>query len=120
MLAPVRESYRTGRSIEWSRLHQLAEFAYFDHSVHINKGVSCANCHGQVDQMPLMWQHGTLLMEWCLDCHRAPERYLRPREYVFDMKWTADLIGRAQLELGHELIDKYHVQKLRHCSTCHR
>jgi hypothetical protein len=119
-LAPVRESYRTGQSIQWSRIHQLAEFVYFDHSVHINKGVSCAVCHGPVENMPLMWQHGTLLMEWCLDCHREPERYLRPREYVFDMTWTPDRIGREQLDLGRELVEQYHVKRLMHCSTCHR
>jgi hypothetical protein len=120
MLEPVRESYRTGRSILWQRVHRLAEFVYFDHSVHINKGVSCAVCHGQVNDMPLMWQSGTLLMEWCLDCHRAPENYIRPKQCVFDMDWTPARIGREQLDLGRELMQEYHVQKLIHCSTCHR
>ncbi len=135
MLAPVRESYKTGVPIRWNRVHRLSEFVYFNHSVHVNKGVSCASCHGPVNNMPLMWQHGTLLMEWCLDCHRAPENYVRPREFVFDMDWTpekltdadvngndilADDVGNDQLALGKKLVDRYHIGRLIHCSTCHR
>ena len=84
MLEPVRESFRTGRSIEWMRVHDLPDFVYFDHSAHVNKGVGCTTCHGRVDQMPLMWQEASLQMEWCLDCHRQPEKYLRPKEEVFN------------------------------------
>jgi hypothetical protein len=119
-LAPVRESYRTGKPIEWTRVHRLGEFVYFDHSVHVNKGVGCESCHGPVNNMPLMWQHGTLLMEWCLDCHRAPEKFLRPKDAVFDMGWTPARIGKTQGELGNVLAAEYHVGKLIHCSTCHR
>ena len=79
-LEPVRASYRTGAPIEWNRVHKLAGFVYFDHSIHIAKGVGCATCHGQVDQMPLVRQVATLQMEWCIDCHRQPEKYLRPKE----------------------------------------
>jgi hypothetical protein len=86
----------------------------------VNKGVSCAVCHGPVNNMPLVWQHGTLLMEWCLECHREPEKYVRPREQVFNMDWTPAAEGTDQLTLGKELVEKYHVQKLMHCSTCHR
>ena len=79
-LEPVRESLRTGRSIEWVKVYDLPDFVYFNHSIHVAKGVGCETCHGRVDQMPLMSQHPTLQMSWCLDCHRDPERYLRPRE----------------------------------------
>ncbi|HEX4589325.1 MAG TPA: cytochrome c3 family protein [Gemmataceae bacterium] len=119
-LAPIRESYRTGKPIEWSRVHRLGEFVYFDHSVHVNKGFGCESCHGPVNNMPLMWQHGTLLMEWCLDCHRAPEQYLRPKDAVFEMNWTPAKLGTTQDELGPRLALEYHVGKLIHCSTCHR
>ncbi len=115
MLAPVRESYRTGTPLEWSRVYRLSDFVYFDHSVHVNKGVACQTCHGNVNEMPLMRQHGTLLMEWCLDCHRDPTPRLRPRDAVFSMHWTPP----STLNTA-ELAAKYHVQSLIHCSTCHR
>jgi hypothetical protein len=119
MLEPVRESYRTGRPLRWTRVHNLAEFAYFNHSIHVNKGVGCATCHGPVDQMPLVAQEESLLMEWCLGCHRNPEQYLRPREEVFNMSWTAPA---NQSELGLELVRKYNVrtEQLTDCSICHR
>jgi hypothetical protein len=119
MLEPVRESYRTGQPLRWTRVHNLAEFAYFNHSIHVNKGVGCATCHGPVDQMPLIAQQESLLMEWCLDCHRNPERYLRPREEVFNMSWAAP---GNQSELGLELVRKYNVrtEQLTDCSVCHR
>jgi hypothetical protein len=120
MLAPVRESYRTDQPLEWTRVHRLGEFVYFNHSVHVNKGVGCATCHGPVNNMPLMWQHGTLLMEWCLDCHRAPERFVRPKEFVFDMDWTPARSGTTQDVIGQQVVQDYHVSKLIHCSTCHR
>ena len=119
MLEPVRESYRTGHPLRWTRVNNLAEFAYFNHSIHVNKGVGCATCHGPVDQMPLIAQQESLLMEWCLDCHRNPEQYLRPREEVFNMSWTAPA---NQSELGLQLVRKYNVrtEQLTDCSVCHR
>ena len=119
MLEPVRESYRTGQPLRWNRVHNLAEFAYFNHSIHVTKGVGCATCHGPVDQMPLVAQEHSLLMEWCLDCHRNPQRYLRPREEVFNMAWTAPA---NQSELGMELVRKYNIrtEQLTDCSICHR
>ena len=117
MLEPVRESYRTGKSIEWERVHRLADFVYFDHSIHVQKGVGCATCHGPVERMPLMWQHGSLLMEWCLDCHRQPERYVRPRGEVFNMDWQPP---SDQLNKGREFVERYHIRSLTSCSTCHR
>jgi Cytochrome c7 and related cytochrome c len=116
-LEPVRESFRSGRSIVWTRVHDLPDFVYFDHSIHIYKGVGCTTCHGQVDRMPLMYQEQSLQMEWCLDCHRRPEQYVRPREAVF----RVDYVPPAdQLELGERLVAQYQIQKLTNCSTCHR
>lgn len=117
MLEPVRASYRTDRPIQWTRVHDLPDFVYFDHSIHVKKGVGCVTCHGRVDQMPLMWRENTLHMDWCLDCHRQPERYVRPREQVFSMDWTP---SEDQLTLGQKLVKEYHIQKLTHCSACHR
>jgi hypothetical protein len=117
MLEPVRESYRTGRPMQWVRVHNLADFVYFDHSIHVKKGIGCVTCHGRVDQMPLTWRANTLFMEWCLECHRAPERFVRPREQVFSMDWEPPA---DQLALGKKLVDEYKIQKLTSCSTCHR
>src|SRR6187397_422530 len=80
MLEPVRESFRTDKSLVWTRVNDLPDFVYFDHSIHINKGVGCNTCHGPVDRMPLMYNYASLQMEWCLNCHRAPEKNLRPRD----------------------------------------
>jgi Cytochrome c7 and related cytochrome c len=116
-LEPVRLSFRSNRPIEWTRVHDLPDFVYFDHSIHVNKGVGCTTCHGQVDRMPLMWQENSLQMEWCLDCHRNPERYVRPREAVFSVDYVQP---SNQLELGARLVAEYRIQKLTSCSTCHR
>jgi hypothetical protein len=116
-LEPVRASFRTGKSIEWTRVHDLPDFVYFDHSIHVNKGVGCTTCHGQVDRMPLMWQEAPLQMSWCLECHNRPEAYVRPRDAVF----RVDYVPPAnQLEIGQRLVAEYHIQKLTSCSTCHR
>jgi hypothetical protein len=117
LLEPVRSSFRTGQSIIWTRVHDLPDFVYFDHSIHVKKGIGCVTCHGQVDAMPLMWQTHSLHMEWCLECHRAPERFVRPRSQVFNMAWEAP---PAQGALGQQLAQEYHVQKLTNCSVCHR
>ena len=117
VLEPVRESFRTGKSIQWTRVHNLPGFVYFDHSIHVHKGVGCSTCHGRVDQMPLMWRKNTLYMDWCLGCHRAPERYVRPREEVFNMEYEPPL---DQIALGEKLVKEYKIQKLTSCSTCHR
>ena len=116
-LEPVRESYRTDKSIEWRRVHNLADFVYFDHSVHVAKGVACVTCHGRVDRMALVWKSATLQMEWCLECHRHPEQYVGPREQVFSMDWTPPDDRAA---LGRELVVKYNVRTRTDCSTCHR
>jgi len=116
-LEPVRQSFQTGRSLVWTRVHDLPDFVYFNHSIHVDKGVGCTTCHGQVDRMPLMWQHASLQMEWCLDCHRRPEQYVRPREEVFSTDYVAP---PNQLELGRKLVAAYRIQSLTNCSTCHR
>ena len=116
-LEPVRQSFQSGASIQWTRIHDLPDFVYFNHSIHVHKGVGCTTCHGQVDRMPLMWQEQSLQMEWCLECHRSPERFVRPREAVF----SVDYVPPAdQLELGKRLVAEYQIQKLTSCSTCHR
>jgi hypothetical protein len=133
LLEPVRDSFRTGKSLQWTRVNQLPQYVYFNHSIHINKGVGCNTCHGPVDRMPLMYQYASLQMEWCLDCHRAPEKYLRPRDQVFNMQYQEPgpdnplvLDGTTytnQLSLGNSLTKKYKlrtVADITSCSTCHR
>ena len=120
VLKPVRDSLKSDTPIRWTRVHNLADFAYFDHSIHVRKGVGCSTCHGPVDQMPLMWQAASLQMEWCLGCHREPERYVRPREQVFNMSWQP---GADQIALGRRLLKEYNIKSAAHltsCSTCHR
>lgn len=116
-LEPVRESFRNDRPIAWTRVHDLPDFAYFDHSIHVAKGVGCSTCHGRVDQMPLMRKENSLQMEWCLNCHRHPERYVRPREDVFNMNYVAPA---NQLELGRKLVAENRIRKMTDCNTCHR
>ena len=116
-LEPVRASFRSGTPIQWTRVHDLPDFVYFDHSIHVSKGVGCTTCHGPVDRMPLMWQENSLQMEWCLSCHRNPEQYVRPRNAVFSVSYEAP---PDQLDLGKRLVAEYEIQKLTSCSTCHQ
>jgi len=116
-LEPVRASYRTDQSIPWVKVHDLPDFVYFNHSIHVKKGVGCETCHGRVDQMALMSQENNLEMRWCLDCHRHPEQYVRPRKYVTTMGYVPD---GDQEEIGRKLVQEYHIQKLETCYTCHR
>ena len=116
-LEPVRESFRTEKSIEWVKVHDLPDFVYFNHSAHVNQGVGCTTCHGRVDQMPLMWQEASLTMEWCLECHRQPERYLRPRDQVYNAAYQPPA---DQLALGRSLAREYGIHTRTSCSTCHR
>jgi len=120
-LEPVRESFRTGRPIEWTRVHDLPDFVYFDHSIHVNKGVGCSTCHGRVDQMPLMWNVASLHMEWCLECHRNPAKHIRPREQIVNMDWPPR--GYDQITEGKKLMKRYNIESaeaITNCSTCHR
>src|SRR5205814_5106086 len=108
-LEPVRESFRSGKSLVWNRANDLPDFVYFNHSIHVAKGVGCNTCHGPVDQMPLMYQAKSLQMEWCLDCHKNPEKYVRPKTEVFNMKYQPP---SDQKKLGEDLVNnQYHVHK---------
>src|SRR6476661_5870134 len=147
MLEPVRESFRTGKALRWERVHDLPDFVYFDHSIHINKGVGCQSCHGPVDHMPLMYQANSLQMEWCLDCHRAPDKFLRPknlagdpRDQVFNMlyeqptannkvavnfpkhpEWNGTYTEQRNAEgtgLGQRLIKEYNIRAPREITSC--
>jgi hypothetical protein len=119
-LEPVRASFRTGVPIRWTRVNDLPDFVYFNHGIHVQKGVGCVTCHGPVDRMPLMYQYATLQMEWCLDCHRDPAPFLRPREAVFRMDYQPPA---DQAALGARLMREYRVRDARtltSCSICHR
>jgi hypothetical protein len=116
-LEPVRASLRTDTSLEWTRVHDLPDFVYFNHSAHVNKGIGCSTCHGRVDLMPLTWQEHSLQMEWCLECHRQPEKYVRPRAEVYNVAYEPPA---DQLEQGRKLIREYNIHTRVSCSTCHR
>ena len=119
-LEPVRESVRTGKPIQWTRVNDLPDYVYFNHSIHINKGVGCSTCHGNVAQMPLMYQAASLQMEWCLACHRNPENFVRDKKDVFKMDWQPPA---NQAQAGAELVKRNKIQDtftLTSCSTCHR
>jgi hypothetical protein len=116
-LEPVRASFKNDVSLEWTKVHDLPDFVYFNHSAHVNKGVGCSSCHGRVDQMPLVWQEHSLQMEWCLDCHRHPERFVRPKDRVYDIAYEAPA---NQDELGRALVKQYGIKTQVTCSTCHR
>jgi len=116
-LEPVRASFRTDRSIPWVKVHDLPDYVYFNHGVHIQKGIGCVSCHGRVDQMNQVWRESSLQMEWCLDCHRDPARQIRPRDRIFDLAWEPPA---DQPQLGAELLRLYDVHARTDCSTCHR
>ena len=117
MLEPVRASYTDSKSISWTRVNAVPDFVYFNHSIHIAKGVGCTSCHGPVGDMNITWRGQTLYMRWCLECHNAPERFLRPRSEVFNAFYQTP---SDQLALGRQLVKEYKVQKLTNCTTCHR
>jgi len=119
ILEPVRASFRDNKAIEWNRVHDLPDFVYFNHSIHVSQGIGCQSCHGQVDQMPLVEKAHTLNMEWCLDCHRDPAQFIRPRDQVFNMNYE---YPANQETLGKSLVADYDVQtsQLTNCSICHR
>ena len=120
-LEPVRESWRTGTPLRWTRVHDLPDFVYFNHSIHVNKGVGCSTCHGRIDHMPQTWQVAPLQMEWCIACHRNPEEFVRPRDKVFEMEWPRPEFDQA-VE-GPKLVQEFKIQSVNvmtSCSTCHR
>jgi Cytochrome c7 and related cytochrome c/Class III cytochrome C family len=117
-LAPLLAAYESRIPLHWRRVHQLPDFVYFNHSIHIAKGIGCVSCHGAVDQMALTWRVAPLTMRWCLGCHRDPAQYLRPREEVFNLHWVA----KDQRSLGARLLHTYNIdtRRLTDCSVCHR
>ncbi|MEN9797067.1 MAG: hypothetical protein RL653_763 [Pseudomonadota bacterium] len=138
-LAPVREAWFTDRPIAWARVHDLPDFVYFNHAIHVNKGVGCVTCHGRVDEMPSVQQASPLTMGWCLDCHRDPVPHLRPREQVISTTWTPteELVARGVLgemprfptpeqlqsharTVGEAVASQNAVHTRTSCSTCHR
>ena len=140
MLAPVRESWETGQPLVWNRVHDLPDYVYFNHSIHIHKGIGCYECHGEVDQMRLTRQAEPLTMHWCLDCHRNPEAHVRPRSLVFTPKPLEDLADTTEFQeavatllaqdapddsgvvelLRQRLATDYHLDERTDCYTCHR
>jgi len=119
MFAPVNQSLKSDRSLAWVRVHDLPDYVYFNHRIHIQKGIGCTTCHGAVQNMPLTWKAESLQMEWCLKCHRQPEQFIRPREEVFNVNWKP---GPDYVAEGRRLVAQYgvNVKQLENCSVCHR
>lgn len=116
-LEPVRQSWRTGQPITWERVHDLPDFVYFNHSIHVAKGVGCDTCHGQLEQMNGIWKNQPMSMEWCMECHFNPAKYVRPKDQVFNARYQPP---GDQMALGNQLVQEYQIQSLISCSTCHR
>ena len=123
-LLPVRESWATGKPVEWVRVHNLPNYVYFNHSAHVNHGVGCIECHGRVDRMERVVQVKPLSMGWCLECHRDPGPHLRPKTVqVTDMNWTPPADPDAAAKLADDLMVSYAIHSrtyMQSCSTCHR
>ena len=120
VLAPVRDSLSTNTPLKWNRVYDLPDYVYFDHSIHVAKGIGCSTCHGRIDQMPLTWRVNTLYMKWCLDCHRQPQNYVRPRDKLYDSAWRSPPTQSAE---GAKLVGQYHIDttgRLTNCGVCHR
>lgn len=119
-LEPIRASFRDNKPIEWTRVHDMPDYTYFNHSIHVAKGVGCSTCHGQIDNMPVVFQENTLQMEWCIACHRAPEKFIRPKSEIFNMQWQdgdIDEAERSKLKTDYKIRSK---EMMTSCSTCHR
>ncbi|MEM9825792.1 MAG: cytochrome c3 family protein [Planctomycetota bacterium] len=118
-LDPIHESWETGESVAWKRIHNLPEYVYFNHSAHVNAGVSCKTCHGRIDQMEVVYQHEQLSMAWCIDCHRNYEEHLRPRDKVTKLDWDFES-PEKQAEFAADWIEKENIHPKVHCAVCHR
>ena len=119
-LEPVRQSLTTNKPLQWNRVNDLPDFVYFNHSIHVANGVGCSTCHGQLDQMPLTWRTQTLYMKWCLECHRAPQNFVRPAAEIYNLHWQPPPDQEAQ---GARLVRQYGIDttgRLTNCSVCHR
>jgi len=119
-IAEIKESVETGKPIEWVKVHKVPDYAYFNHSVHVNSGVSCVSCHGKINEMPVVFQDQSQSMGWCLDCHRAPENHLRPLDKITNLNWTAKDAGREQKEMGEKLKAAWKINPPENCAGCHR
>jgi hypothetical protein len=120
-LEPVRASFRENKPIEWERVHDLPEYAYFNHSIHVSKGVGCASCHGDISSMPAVYQENTLQMEWCLSCHRDPAPNIRPQSEIYNTSWNpGDITPEQQTEVQEKIKNLRSSEMLTSCSTCHR
>lgn len=119
-LKPLRESWETGRPVEWVRIHDLPDYAFFNHSAHVTRGVSCVECHGRIDTMEVVRQDKTLSMGWCLDCHRNPEPHLRNPDLVTQLEWGLDMTGEERLAEGAHWRSVNDLHPSQDCSTCHR
>jgi hypothetical protein len=122
LLEPVRASFARNQPLRWKRVNDLPDFVFFNHSIHVQKGIGCSTCHGKVNEMPLTWKAHSLYMRWCLDCHEAPEAKLRPKDQIYNMSWQAP---EDQPKRGSQLMVSYHIDRarlneLRDCSMCHR
>lgn len=120
MLAPVRESFAQGTPLRWTRVNDLPDYVYFNHSIHVNNGVGCVECHGQLDQMPLTRREAPLSMQWCLGCHRDPGPHLRPLQAVTSMRWKPEADPDALAADLLEFYDIPHSKNLTDCYVCHR
>ena len=123
MLEPVRASWRDETPLEWNRVNDLPDFVYFNHSIHVDRGIACVTCHGQVDDMPLTWREHPLFMKWCVECHRAPEKFIRPPDEVTNMDWEWPE-GMSQAVDGPRLVTEAGIEESNHqltdCWICHR
>jgi hypothetical protein len=119
-LAAVRESWETGKPIPWVKIHQAPDYVYFNHSVHVNRGVSCQSCHGNINRMEVVYHAEPHSMGWCLECHRNPEKHIRPVEHVFNLDWKPEMIGEKQETLGKRLAADWNIQPPQNCAACHR
>lgn len=118
-LAPVRESYATGKPVKWVKVHILPDYAYFNHSAHVTAGVSCVSCHGRIDQMVEVQQVKPLNMGWCLECHRNPAPNVRPAEFVTKLDWEPPA-GKTATEIGMEIVNAKKLNPPVNCGGCHR
>lgn len=122
-LQALRDSYSSGTPISWLKIHDQPDFVFFNHSAHVNHGIGCVTCHGRIDEMEVVYQAKSLSMAWCLECHRDPAQYLRPRSEITNMEWDVAQSGMTQRELGEQLAKEYEVHNSRfltNCTACHR
>ena len=127
-LQPVRDSWQTGKPIEWVRIHRVPDYAYYNHAAHVNRGISCVSCHGKINQMEVVWEDQSLGMAFCLNCHRNPEQFLRPLSEITHLDWKPEDMGinpetkrpYTQLEIGTKLKHDWNIQPKQTCATCHR